>query len=136
MFCTLTISRYPRYLGFFGLLSMALFRLPLSHNRKVKFWKLMGCGKNGGFDIRPDLNQWGLLFIGEEAQTDLPPFIHSYWKFFRCEIKQLIIQPISGHGLWDGKQGFGELPAETAYAGPVAVLTRATIWARRLRNFW
>lgn len=136
MYCTLIITRYPKHLGLFGFLSMALFRLPLWLNKKIKFFKLMGCGKNGTFDIHPDLNQWALLFTADDKTIKAPAFLYRYWKFFRCDLKELLLQPIEGHGLWDGKKVFGKLPKETMYDEPVAVLTRATIRLSRLKNFW
>lgn len=96
----------------------------------------MGSGKNGAFDIHPDLNQWALLFTADDTTIKVPAFLYHYWKFFRCDIKQLLLQPLEGHGLWDGKKVFGELPKQTVYDGPIAVLTRATIRLSRLKNFW
>jgi hypothetical protein len=136
MFCTLVIIRYPKYLGFFGFVSMLLFRFPLWRSKKIGFWKLMGSGRNGSFDIHPDLNQWAILFTSNDQATSMPSFINAYCRFFRCAIKQFIMQPIEGHGLWDGKQIFGALPKLNSYHGPVAVLTRATIRLGRLKNFW
>ncbi len=136
MYCTLIITRYPKYFGFFGFVSMALFRLPLWFNNKINFWKLMGTGKNGTFDLKPDINQWAVLFTSDAQTSCLPAFINAYWKFFRCDIKQITMQPVKGHGLWDGKEVFGQLKNKTDYGGPVAVLTRATIRLNRLQNFW
>jgi hypothetical protein len=136
MFCTLIIVRYPKYLGIFGFFSMMIFRLPLMLNRKIIFWKLMGSGKNGTFDIRPDFRQWALLYTIAEPSTHIPLFIQRYLKFFRCDVKQIIMQPLEGRGLWDGKKVFGELSKQNNYNGPVAVLTRATIRLNRLRHFW
>ena len=136
MFCILIIARYPKHLGFFGFLSMMLFRFPLMLDKKIKFWKLMGSGKNGTFDIKPDLNQWALLYTMNEASLYIPSFIQKYFTFFKCDVKQLLLQPTEGHGLWDGKKIFGELPKQTEDTGTVAVLTRATIRLKRLKNFW
>ena len=96
----------------------------------------MGSGKNGTFDIHPDLHQWALLFTTENMQTKAPRFIYKYWKFFKCDVKEFLLQPIEGHGSWDGKNIFGELPKQTAVDSPIAVLTRATIKLNRLKNFW
>ena len=46
------------------------------------------------------------------------------------------MQPIEGHGLWDGKKVFGDLSKQTNYDGQIAVLTRATIRINRLKKFW
>jgi heme-degrading monooxygenase HmoA len=48
----------------------------------------------------------------------------------------VLLNPIEGHGTWDGKKCFGNLPKQTDYAGKIAVLTRATIRLSRLTNFW
>jgi uncharacterized protein DUF3291 len=136
MFCTLIITRYPKYLGIFGFFSMMIFRLPLMVNKKIIFWKLMGSGKNGTFDIKPDFNQWALLYTMNDPSEFIPSFIKTYLKFFRCDVKQFIMQPVEGHGLWDGKKVFGELSKQNNYNGTIAVLTRATIRINRLKNFW
>ena len=47
-----------------------------------------------------------------------------------------MLEAIEGHGSWDGKQCFGELPKQTDYEGLIAVLTRATIRFKSLRRFW
>ncbi len=96
----------------------------------------MGSGKNGTFDIHPDLNQWAILFIANDSSTKAPQFIYKYWRFFHCDIKEFLLQPIEGHGLWNGKKVFGELSTQTAHDGSIAVLTRATIKLNRLKNFW
>ena len=59
-----------------------------------------------------------------------------YWKIFHCRLKQFILQPIEGYGLWDGKEVFGKLQKQSGFTGPVAVLTRATIRLKSLKNFW
>lgn len=132
MICTLTIVRYPRWLGWAGLLSMALFRLPLLSGKDKGFFKLMGCGKNGTFSKMPDWRQWAVL----HTRTSTPSFITAWWRFFRCKVWQLELEPIEGHGSWNGKTVFGALQRETGYEGPVAVLTRATIRLSALKRFW
>jgi heme-degrading monooxygenase HmoA len=140
MICTLTIVRYPKWLGWAGFLSMAVFRLPLWMNRRLGFWKLMGCGRNGSFDIHPDWRQWGLLLVpsSDEAavEPEPPSFILAWWKFFNCERCTFVLQPAEGHGSWDGLQCFGPLLRGSGSEGMIAVLTRATIRLNRLRRFW
>jgi heme-degrading monooxygenase HmoA len=138
MICTLTVVRYPRWLGWAGFLSMAFFRFPLWFNRKFSFWKLMGSGRNGTFDKTPDWRQWAMLLVNSEdsTTTNIPYFFTAWWKFFSCEIWTLGLEPIEGHGTWDEKKCFGELPKQTEYEGLIAVLTRATIRLNKLNRFW
>ena len=136
MFCTLIIARYPKCLGIFGFFSMMLFRLVLLFKKEIQFYKLMGSGKNGTFDVHPDLNQWAVLFVAGSSNIKAPRFIYSYLKCFHCDIKEFLLQPIEGHGLWDNKKIFGDLSKSNNYNGPVAVLTRATIRFSRLKHFW
>jgi heme-degrading monooxygenase HmoA len=157
---------------------MAIFRLPLILDKKIKFWKLMGSGKNGTFDIHPDFSKWAALLVfdrwdltgdsvdkidtvdsskpidnrKQEAvsvkQTpvkshlsssscrSIPSFIKNWLSFFHCGNTIFFLEPIEGHGLWDGKEVFGHLPKQSLHEGKIAVLTRATIKINRLKNFW
>lgn len=136
MLTRLTIVRYPPWLGWAGFLSMAVFRFPLWLRNDITFWKLMGCGRNGSFDKTPDWRQWALLEVLPDQLTPTSGFLNRWWHFFRCEKWELWLQPIEGHGLWDGKEVFGSLPKQTDYAGQIAVLTRATIRISQLSRFW
>jgi heme-degrading monooxygenase HmoA len=143
MICTLTIVRYPKWLGWAGFLSMALFRLPLATSTPIRFWKLLGCGRNGTFDKLPDWRQWGVLAVwssepgsSSDSKLQTPNFLLAWWKFFRCEICTFTLEPIEGHGTWDKQQCFGALPRQSDFDGMIAVLTRATIRAGKLGSFW
>ncbi len=136
MLTRLTIVRYPPWLGWVGFLSMAIFRFPLWLRNDITFWKLMGCGRNGSFDKTPDWRQWALLEVLPDRSTPVSGFLNNWWHFFGCEKWELWLQPIEGHGLWDGKEVFGSLPKQTDYAGQIAVLTRATIRISQLSRFW
>lgn len=107
----------------------------------------MGSGKNLGFSKLPDLQQWGILTVGGsglrvegsegELTRQLPgKFIAGWLRLFGCELWTIILEPIEGHGSWDGKAVFGELPGYSNYEGPVAILTRATIRLNKLSSFW
>lgn len=135
MICTLTVARYPKHMGWAGVLSMAFFRIPLWCNRQLSFWKLLGCGRNGSFDKTPDWRQWAVLTVSETT-INTPVFLAAWWKFFRCETWLVVLEPLAGHGTWDGKHCFGQLPAKSETTAPVAVLTRATIRFNRLNRFW
>ena len=153
MIATLTILRYRKRFIPFALLSMMLFRLPLWLNKRFSFYKLLGSGRNGTFDRRPDWQQWGILAVGNTELTVgsmesydgdnktfykqlYGSFIAGWIGLFRCEVWTIFLEPIEGHGLWDGKKVFGELPPQSEYDGKIAILTRATIRLSRLKNFW
>lgn len=146
MTVSLTIIRYPKIFIPFALLKMAIFRLPLWLNRQISFYKLMGCGKNGTFDKNPEWQQWGILAVHDNSLADITEanrteklygsFISAWLKFFKCESCTILLKPIEGHGLWDGKEVFGSLPKATAYNGYIAILTRATIRISQQKSFW
>ncbi len=96
----------------------------------------MGCGKNGTFDKNPDWNQWAILTVGENPSANTIPFINNWFNLFKAEVSTLTLQPIEGHGTWDGKEVFGKLPKQSDYEGSIAVLTRATIRLSKLKSFW
>ena len=143
MHSTLTIVRYPRWLSAAGFLSMAVFHLFLQKQKAIRFYKLMGSGKNGTFDIRPDLRQWAILAVFDkelnaEVSTEqlYGKKIAAWWKRCRCEVMTIAVEPIEGHGKWDGKECFGTLPKASSYEGAIAVLTRATIRLSKMTSFW
>lgn len=144
---TLTIVRYRKRFVPFALLAMAIHRLPLWLNNKISFYKLLGCGQNGSFDKNPDWQQWGILTVNDagtaldsEAEdlikTLYGSFIAKWFTLFNCETCTFLLSPIEGHGKWDGKEPFGNLPKQTDYDGIIAVLTRATIRLSKLSAFW
>ncbi|MEO5944942.1 MAG: spheroidene monooxygenase, partial [Ferruginibacter sp.] len=64
---SLTIIRYRKIFVPFAFFAMAIFRLPLWLNKNISFYKLMGSGKNGTFDKTPDLQQWAILTVQQNA---------------------------------------------------------------------
>lgn len=101
----------------------------------------MGCGKNGSFDKYPDWRQWALLTVhhsihNQPQQPIIPAFITRWWDLFGCEKWTILLQPIEGHGFWDGKLAFGNLPKQSDYSGVICILTRATIRISKLGRFW
>ena len=132
---------------------MAVHRLPLWLNKNIRFYKLLGCGKNGTFDKVPDLQQWGILTVQslkfevrglEYDSIDslhlikklYGSFISTWYRLFRCEIFTILLEPIEGHGLWNAKEVFGNLPGNSSHTGSIAILTRATIRFNKLKYFW
>lgn len=139
MIVSLTIVRYRKAFIPFALLAMAIHRLPLMLRQGCSFWKLLGCGRNGTFDLKPDWQQWGLLAVWDTREDferfNTTSFIARWWKLLTYERWTILCHPLASHGKWDDKQPFGE-PATQSHTGPVAVLTRATIRPNCLKNFW
>lgn len=149
MYVTLTIINYPRLLGIAGFFSMLFFRFFLAGNKEIVFYKLMGTGLNGSFDLRPDTRQWvimsfskdnNLAGIKEDSNLQVRKIygraISAWVRFFQCETAIFRLQIISGHGSWD-KRVLSETKGQgLAVNEPLAVFTRATIRLSRLRAFW
>ena len=111
------------------------------------FYKLMGCGKNGTFDIHPDFNQWALMVFFDELDQKEPTsnhipmkliggFINSWWRLLKVKTNIFYLEPYAGHGSWDGREFITGHKGVDDPAGEIGVLTRATIKLSRLRSFW
>jgi hypothetical protein len=141
MTVSLTIVRYPKYFVPFAVLAMAVFHIPLWFNKQVHFYKLMGCGKSGSFDKHPDWQQWAIFIVykktmpAKNPNTFLGRWINGWLNLFRTERWSVVLQPMEGHGKWDGQNPF-TLQARPGYDGPIAVLTRASIRLNKLKAFW
>ncbi|MFN0083551.1 MAG: spheroidene monooxygenase [Ferruginibacter sp.] len=142
MHVTLTIIKYPTRFIPFAFFAMAIHRLPLWRNKNISFFKLMGTGKNGTFDKTPDLHQWAIMAAHKEYLNAITieniygKFIAEWLNSFKCASTIYLLQPIEGHGTWDGEKPFGDLPAKSEYEGKIAVITRATIKLNKLKYFW
>ncbi|MDB5285630.1 MAG: spheroidene monooxygenase [Mucilaginibacter sp.] len=139
MIVSLTIVRYRKVFVPFALLAMAVHRLPMMLQEGCTFWKLLGSGRNGTFDLQPDWQQWGLLAVWDDRDDyerfAERSFVANWWKLLSTETWTVLCQPMQSHGKWNGKEPFGK-PNNIIDYGPIAVLTRATIKMTRLRNFW
>jgi hypothetical protein len=149
MYCYFTITRYPPGKVMPALRSMGYFRPHLQKQAGIDFYKLMGSGKNGSFDIHPDWQQWALIHFTKEkpetiTETNIRkihrhlygPYIDDWWERYECERWTALLEPAEGHGSWDGYvpdlSGVSALKPDE----PVAVLTRATIRLSKLPDFW
>lgn len=148
MLVTLSIIRYPKKYIPIAITAMALHRLPFWLNKNISFYKLMGCGKNGTFDKNPDWQQWGIFAVQKEdteyknlndanvMESLYGKFIGAWMKKFNCETWTIFLEPMEGHGKWDGKEPFGKIAKQSDYTGIIATLTRATIRLNKLGHFW
>jgi len=156
MEAALTIIRYKKRFIFFAFQTMLIFRIPLLLNKNISFFKLLGTSRKGRFLMKPDWQQWGIITVRNKAfegnkcktkQLNDPanyllireiygPFIAAWFRLFNCETFTVLAEPLTGHGTWDGKQAFGELPVHAAHDGMIAILTRASIRLNKVRLFW
>lgn len=142
MVVSISIVKYRRLFTPFALLAMALHRIPLMLDKTCTFWKLMGCGKNGNFTLKPDWQMWVTL-AAWETRNDFDRFYKSsfialWWKKMAKEEWTILCEPLSSHGQWNGKEPFvtSTNPEEVTENRPVVVLTRATIRPQKVKNFW
>jgi hypothetical protein len=139
MIVSFTIVRYRKLFIPFALLAMAVHRLPMRMQKGCTFWKLLGSGKNGTFDMHPNWQQWGLLACWDSREDFelfyARSFVSTWWRLFNTEKWTLLCEPLQSHGKWESKEPFGQ-PDIADYTGPIAVLTRATIRLSKLKSFW
>jgi hypothetical protein len=145
----LTVINYPRNFFLPGLLSMALFRLPMLWQKRHDFIKLMGTGRNGSFDIHPDWQQWTIFSVTDQSPeffADQDPiimmgkmygdFIARWCRWWKCECCFIICEIREGHGTWNGRTFADRQSKIEETEGLMAVLTRATIRFSKLKAFW
>src|SRR5476651_1584823 len=98
MIVSLTIVRYRKAFVPFALLAMAVHRLPLMFQQGCSFWKLLGCGHNGTFDLQPDWQQWGLLAVWDDRESFgefyRSSFISRWWKALGHESWTVLLEPL------------------------------------------
>jgi spheroidene monooxygenase len=112
-------------------------RFALQRVPGLRFFKVLGSGHEGGFGLRPSGSRQGLfcLFDGDaEADAFLAsPMVAEYRQRGR-ECFSAKLRAFSSRGSWSG----ATLPVSVAApeSGPIATLTRASIRARKVRQFW
>lgn len=138
---TLTLFRFPGVLPkiwAFG--QMQFSHTDLSKIHGLKFYKLMGSGRELGFSPLPDWGVYAMLCIWENEQCTEQFFNHAeIFKRYQAHTSEqwtIFMKPLQAKGLWSGGNPF--TPATNLdLANPlIAVITRATIRAGKLLKFW
>jgi len=134
-----TLMRFNNTARWWMLSQMGLARPVLHRAAGLRFWKLLGTGHGSGFSLQPNWNCYGVIGVwdGMKAAQD---FLHrSAWmrSVRRCadEIWTIYLQPTQSRGQWAGSNPFTPATAQPG-AGPIIVLTRATIRLSKLHAFW
>ncbi len=119
---------------------MALARLALRREGRLSFWKLCGSGTGEGFTPKPNWGVWAILAVWPDEPTarsgvaDSP--VWRRWRGRAVESATVYLAPLSARGAWSGANPFAPDPQPQTGAGPLAVLTRASVKPSRALRFW
>ena len=110
----------------------ALARVP-----GLRFGRLLGTGRGRAMTTSADLRRWAVFAVWDDVAA-AERFVGQHplsRRWDRAEERfDVVLRPIGAHGSWDGSNPLDGVGASAA-AGPVAVLTRATVRWRRLPAF-
>lgn len=118
---------------------MQLARGPLRRLPGIGFHKLFGSGSGASFHPRPNfgvyavLATWPTLEHARAVLGDAPVFRR--YREHAAETFTAYLTPTHAAGFWDRQEPF-EVRAQHEQPRPLGVLTRATIRARGLLDFW
>ncbi len=117
---------------------MGLARAGLRRTAHIGFWKLCGSGTGEGFTPLPNTTVAAILATWPDTDTARlqvagSPVFRRYLER-SAESWSVFLAPVSARGAWSGRNPFEPVPGATA--GPVAVLTRATVRPRATPGFW
>ncbi len=138
---TLTLFRFPSFLKkiwAFGQMQFA--HSSLHKTAGLQFYKLLGSGRELGFNPLPDWGVYGLLCVWENEKAAEDFFNDS--KIFERYLSKtnehwtIYMKPIQSKGFWSGGNPF-IASSDLDPSNPlIAVITRATIQFHKLAIFW
>jgi spheroidene monooxygenase len=121
---------------------MGTARLDFARMPQVRFWKLCGSGTGQGFTPTPNTRVWAILAVWDTEETarysvETAP-VYRRWRARCSESWTVFLSTTSCRGEWSGRHPFKTMPQNATQrpAGPLAVLTRATIRPAALTQFW
>jgi spheroidene monooxygenase len=119
---------------------MQLARAPLARTRGIGFHKMFGSGSGASFDPKPNLGVYGILAAWDSRDAASAALgegdVFRRYRDHAAETFTATLRPIHAAGAWDGGQPFVVERRAEHLPRPLAALTRATIRADRLLQFW
>jgi hypothetical protein len=134
------LVRYPRRTASQGLSRMGLDRPALRRTPGLEFWKLLGTGRGETMTLSADLRRWALFAVWRDEGA-LDRFLATSgvarrWRERAEEAYHVRLEPVRARGAWSGRRLFADADGALGGGEAAAILTRATIRARRLRAFY
>ena len=135
---TLSFARYGSQ-RVWSLLQMQLGHGQLARVPGLRFYKLLGTGSGSGFSLWPDWDTYALLCVWEDLAH-----AQDFWKnseFAALHGERALhretfwLETLHAAGKWSGENPFPESKRKLS-EHPVGVITRATLRASRLGEFW
>lgn len=123
---------------YWGLARFVIGKYFLRNIPGLEFFKILGSGKQGGFDVRPSFIHQGLfcVFQTEELAKNFlnsSPVIQSYQRHSH-EFFSVLLKTYSNRGTWSNQALTETIPAPLQ--GPIAAITRASIKPLKAFSFW
>jgi spheroidene monooxygenase len=127
----------PRSRGW-GWLRFVTGRMAVRGTPGLRFVKVLGSGRGGGFGTAPSPTIQGLFCVFDDAAS-ADAFVSSTgafqaWRSRARECFTVKLRAYSVRGSWSGMRP--ALGATAPVDGPIAALTRASIRPTRARRFW
>jgi hypothetical protein len=134
------LTRYPRAAAPEAFSRMAFDRPLLARTSGLSFWRLLGTGRGRTMTLSADLRRWALFAVWDD-EPSLAAFLAASpvterWRRLGAESWSVRLEPLQSHGAWGGGNPLPRGSGGVDQGGPVAILTRAAIHARRLPAFY
>lgn len=138
MFAVIVLVDYKPTAKWWGFTRFVFGRFSMRKIPGLRFFKILGSGRNGGFGLQPSATRQGLFCIFDtEPQADdflQRSSVVANYKSHALEFFSAKLIAYSSKGSWSGQTIAVNTEAPTS--GPIAALTRASIRPEKAVAFW